>query len=370
MNNEEDLGQLISSKRKEKNLTQKELAELLHISDKAISRWETNASIPDFKMLQQIGEILDISFKELISYKIDEKDEAVVNAIVKEYEKKTKKIEKNYRKLFLIFLLVVIFLILLIFFRSTFNQFRLYDIAIIGDEYYESVGLYVDTNLQDYIYLGSLNLNKDINMENATADIYIQNGNSKKILKHYDNIANNIKFEIDKSYFKSNSLERYFDNVYIRVNDSNNDQEFIGQLMFTLRFSNNKIFYHINEEIIDNNNDDAFNNIKRKLKELGFKEKTENIYVDASGEFEYYINSNYLSYIYDDSKANLRYNYKYYLENEKLFVVITSFKNSKEIVIEKYNYDAKRDKMNCKVGQCIDYKEILKFLDKYIKKLS
>ena len=55
MNNEEDLGQLISSKRKEKNLTQKELAELLHISDKAISRWETNASIPDFKMLQQIG---------------------------------------------------------------------------------------------------------------------------------------------------------------------------------------------------------------------------------------------------------------------------------------------------------------------------
>ena len=370
MNNEEDLGQLISSKRKEKNLTQKELAELLHISDKAISRWETNASIPDFKMLQQIGEILGISFKELISYKIDEKDEAVVNAIVKEYEKKTKKIENNYRKLFLIFLLVVIFLILLIFFRSTFNQFRLYDIAIIGDDYYESVGLYVDTNLQDYIYLGSLNLNKDINMENATADIYIQNGNSKKILKHYDNIANNIKFEIDKSYFKSNSLERYFDNVYIRVNDSNNDQEFIGQLMFTLRFSNNKIFYHINEEIIDNNNDDAFNNIKRKLKELGFKEKTENIYVDASGEFEYYINSNYLSYIYDDSKANLRYNYKYYLENEKLFVVITSFKNSKEIVIEKYNYDAKRDKMNCKVGQCIDYKEILKFLDKYIKKLS
>lgn len=370
MNNEEDLGQLISSKRKEKNLTQKELAELLHISDKAISRWETNASIPDFKMLQQIGEILGISFKELISYKIDEKDEAVVNAIVKEYEKKTKKIEKNYRKLFLIFLLVVIFLILLIFFRSTFNQFRLYDIAIIGDDYYESVGLYVDTNLQDYIYLGSLNLNKDINMENATADIYIQNGNSKKILKHYDNIANNIKFEIDKSYFKSNSLERYFDNVYIRVNDSKNNQEFIGQLNFVLRFSNNKIFYHINEEAIDNNDDHDLNNIKSKLKELGFKEKNENIYVDASGKFEYYINSNYLAYIYDDNKSNLRYNYKYYLENEKLFVVITSFKNSKEIVIEKYNYDAKRDKMNCKVGQCIDYKEILKFLDKYIKKLS
>lgn len=370
MNNEEDLGQLISSKRKEKNLTQKELAELLHISDKAISRWETNASIPDFKMLQQIGEILDISFKELISYKIDEKDEAVVNAIVKEYEKKTKKIEKNYRKLFLIFLLVVIFLILLIFFRSTFNQFRLYDIAIIGDDYYESVGLYVDTNLQDYIYLGSLNLNKDINMENATADIYIQNGNSKKILKHYDNIANNIKFEIDKSYFKSNSLERYFDNVYIRVNDSNNDQEFIGQLNFVLRFSNNKIFYHINEETIDNNNDDDLKNIKSKLKELGFKENAENIYVDPSGDFKYYVNGDYLVYLYDDSKANLRYNYKFYFESKKLIVAISSFKNTKEIIIEKYNYDAKRDKMNCKVGQCIDYKEVLKFLDKYIKKLS
>ena len=56
--------------------------------------------------------------------------------------------------------------------------------------------------------------------------------------------------------------------------------------------------------------------------------------------------------------------------NALFTVVITSFKNSKEIVIEKYNYDAKRDKMNCKVGQCIDYKEVLKYLDKYIKKLS
>ena len=77
-----------------------------------------------------------------------------------------------------------------------------------------------------------------------------------------------------------------------------------------------------------------------------------------------------MAYIYEDEKSNLRYNYKYYLESEKLFVVISSFKNSKEIVIEKYNYDAKRDKMNCKVGQCIDCKEVLKFLDKYIKKLS
>lgn len=370
MNNDEDLGQLISSKRKEKKLTQKELAELLHISDKAISRWETNTSLPDFKMLQQISEILDISFKELISYKIDEKDEEAVNAIVKEYEKKTKKIEKKYRKLFLIFLLILIFSILLIFFRSTYNQFRLYDIAIIGDDYYESVGLYVDTNLQDYIYLGSLNLNKDISVENTSADIYIQNGNSEIILKHYDNITTNIRFEIDKSYFKSNSLERYFDNIYIRVNDSKNDQEFIGQLIFTLRFSNNKIFYRINKETIENDNDDDLQNIKKELEELGFKEKTENIYVDASGEFEYYLNGACLIYTSEDSKANLKYSYKYYLKSQKLIVAISSLKGEKEIMIEKYNYDAKANKMNCKVGQCIDYNDVLKFLDKYIEKLS
>ena len=51
------MGDLISSVRKSKNMTQKELADLLHVTDKAVSKWERGISCPD---------ILGISTDELL----------------------------------------------------------------------------------------------------------------------------------------------------------------------------------------------------------------------------------------------------------------------------------------------------------------
>lgn len=47
-----DLGKKISSLRKNNSMTQKELASLLHISDKVISKWELNQSEPDINSLK------------------------------------------------------------------------------------------------------------------------------------------------------------------------------------------------------------------------------------------------------------------------------------------------------------------------------
>lgn len=60
------LGTLIAQLRKEKSLTQKELAEKLFISDKAVSKWETGNSIPDTTLLIPLAEILEISVTELL----------------------------------------------------------------------------------------------------------------------------------------------------------------------------------------------------------------------------------------------------------------------------------------------------------------
>ena len=45
------MGDLISSVRKSKNMTQKELADLLHVTDKAVSKWERGISCPDIGTL-------------------------------------------------------------------------------------------------------------------------------------------------------------------------------------------------------------------------------------------------------------------------------------------------------------------------------
>lgn len=59
-------GNLIALKRKEKNLTQNELAKIIHITDKAISKWERGLSFPDITILIPLTEILGISLYELL----------------------------------------------------------------------------------------------------------------------------------------------------------------------------------------------------------------------------------------------------------------------------------------------------------------
>lgn len=59
-------GQLISKKRKELNITQKDLASKLHITDKAISKWERGLSFPDISMLIPLSEALNISLYDLL----------------------------------------------------------------------------------------------------------------------------------------------------------------------------------------------------------------------------------------------------------------------------------------------------------------
>lgn len=66
MNNEK-IGQFIVALRKEKKLTQKDLAEKLHITDKAVSKWERNLSYPDITLLPLLAEVLGVTTGELLN---------------------------------------------------------------------------------------------------------------------------------------------------------------------------------------------------------------------------------------------------------------------------------------------------------------
>lgn len=62
----EKMGQLIAVLRKEQNMTQKELAEKLFITDKAVSKWERGLACPDISALVPLSEILEVSVTELL----------------------------------------------------------------------------------------------------------------------------------------------------------------------------------------------------------------------------------------------------------------------------------------------------------------
>lgn len=59
-------GELIYKLRTERNLTQKQMADQLHISDKTISKWERGLGFPDMSMLPALTELFGINAENLL----------------------------------------------------------------------------------------------------------------------------------------------------------------------------------------------------------------------------------------------------------------------------------------------------------------
>ncbi|NLL80398.1 MAG: helix-turn-helix transcriptional regulator [Clostridiales bacterium] len=82
------MGETICSLRKEKGMTQKELAEKMNVTDKAVSKWERNLSCPDINSIPALAEVLDVSVDVLLnaSAKKEEKNQEtgkIVNLVLK-----------------------------------------------------------------------------------------------------------------------------------------------------------------------------------------------------------------------------------------------------------------------------------------------
>lgn len=69
------LGTMISSLRKDKGMTQLELAEIMGVTDKAISKWERDLSCPDINSIPKLAEILEISVDDLMQGKTETKEQ-------------------------------------------------------------------------------------------------------------------------------------------------------------------------------------------------------------------------------------------------------------------------------------------------------
>lgn len=94
-------GAFVAQLRKEKGLMQKELAEKLYVSDKAVSKWERGLSIPDVAILVPLAEILGVTVTELLECRRLPKDEPMDSQQTEEIVKKviglSKEEQRKYR---------------------------------------------------------------------------------------------------------------------------------------------------------------------------------------------------------------------------------------------------------------------------------
>ena len=65
--NKERLGNFIGGERRSLGLTQKDLAARLHVTDKAVSKWERGMSYPDVTLLEPLAAALDLTVEELMA---------------------------------------------------------------------------------------------------------------------------------------------------------------------------------------------------------------------------------------------------------------------------------------------------------------
>ena len=92
------IGNFIRECRKNKNLSQKQLADKLFIEPKTISKWETGNGLPDVSIMKNLCNELDISLSELFigEYVKDESYELITKQILlNEFEKERIRNKKN-----------------------------------------------------------------------------------------------------------------------------------------------------------------------------------------------------------------------------------------------------------------------------------
>ena len=139
--NHEKIGKFIAESRKKKNLTQEQLAELLGVNNRTVSRWETGRTMPDISLYKLLCEILDISVEELINGEKTKKqdlklsfEKAIISTI--DSSEKTKNKMSNIIRglLFIILVVLIAIIVIVIYYKNKYPKIDIYNISVLNSE--------------------------------------------------------------------------------------------------------------------------------------------------------------------------------------------------------------------------------------------
>lgn len=258
----EKIGKFISLLRKEKKLTQKELADKLNITDRAVSKWERGINCPDISLLEELSNILDVSVIELLkgkrnpNYNISNKE--IIETLNYTKKEKNKKILKIANCITLAIISIILMIIVItatidiikVSKKYTFtynlneevityntNNKELIDIiknnqGIYSNEEYNEILNYVNTiELLDNNYIRKLDNQKYINLSDINnLKLVNLDNNIYNIILNYDlNKYNNLINYIRSNYLKLN-MRNMLDEGIIYLKTNNIQHNFINML--------------------------------------------------------------------------------------------------------------------------------------------
>jgi len=379
--NTDKISKFITKKRKEKKLTQQELADLTHLSEKTISKWECGRGIPDIGNLQALSKALDVSVTEILNGEEEQKEKPVIDYI--EYKEK-----KNSKKLFTTIMLSTLIIAVVILLFSLFNNFntvKIYELQGESEHFTYGTALVMDSNMKNMFVEGNLEIkNNSIKREDIKYIEYLC-GDTLIVGHGYKQVTG-------EYYLEDNGYDEILDKE--KLNNINNwkvvvkyeTQDAIKQETIPLKAEgvmiNNKLFYQKKESIssdsdtssyeeIQKAKEEELNELEKTLKEHGFKQTNE----ESNGKYTKEVKDGKFEVLpmIDLKSSSFEYIDKDYIVHTFLTSQVYMFVNKKDSSIG-INYTRGSKKTTCStidknnqtsIVECP--KGIEKTIDKYIE---
>ena len=375
--------------RQERKLTQKEIGDIIGVSDRTISKWENGTTVPDLCQIRNICKKLEISPSLLI------KSEKKLRDNITNLRRGIGKI-LNYilHNIFLI-TFILVFMLLLLYFINNYNSIKMYDLKYNSENISFENGYLFKTKVTNILIINDIKINKiKYNPIDTKVKLYTLVNGDKKIIYTSENL-NNIYIEENKSgadLLSKDVIESIKQNLYLLIetkDENNNEYKYECQITFKEKYKNNKLSY---KSYIKNNSVNTLgfpfdnltdsqkinnkstkvmsknNNNANKLTSLGYEYDKENdIYfkVNENNRIEYQTATNKLIIEKFESK-NLK-SIIYYRKSQSI-ILSHSYKDGEIITQLKYNVPL--NKMECYKENCENYRSDINHILKINREIS
>lgn len=255
-----DFANTIYNIRKERNITQKELADLIGVSDRTISKWENGSTVLDLETIKKLCNELGISPDSIVKSEKNYKDR------LQDFKRMVGKFLNYILKNIFLIGFIVVFILLLAYFINNYNTIRIYNLTYESENITFEDGYFFKTKVLNIITINNIKLEK-INYEPTSTkiELYTYLNGDKHVIYESDTL-NNIYIEESKSYsdlLTIDVIENIKNNLYIKIYTTdidNNNYSYESKLILKQKLNNNKLCY---KEYIKEQN--------KKIEDLGLQ---------------------------------------------------------------------------------------------------
>ena len=383
----------ISKIRKDKNLTQKQLAEKLGVSDRTISKWEKGDSTPDGISIYKICNELGISPNAIVLQKKTPLD--YIRYTLKCISKFLKFIGHNI----LIIIAVIVFILLFLFFINNYKAVTIYTLNYnSNDDISISRGYFIRSKIHSILLLDNIEITKmDYEIDTINLELYTL-VNADKIIIYEDDSLDDIVIDELNDYpvvLKSDIINSMKNNLHLEINVTDTFGEthhYKASIFLKEYFSNDKIAYQNYPSELTQTSLPAYSN--KIITDLDYNNETIESFdysesdnlnneiniEDKLSNIGYTYNPETKTYNKTDGIKNIEYNLiadtlvvkskigdfdlivYYYISKDRI-----NFKmnNNMEIIIQ-FKYLVDENEIICSIGDCDNYiSEIDYILNEY-----